>query len=74
MTEELARRKTALDAAARKVAALEQTADAVTNLLTVLARSGFGVEKALWPAALTAEQLPALTEALDRLEKPLEEQ
>ena len=74
MTEELARRKTALDAAARKVAALEQTADAVTNLLTVLARSGFGVEKALWPVALTAEQLPALTEALDRLEKPLEEQ
>ena len=74
MTEELARRKTALDAAARKVTALEQTADAVTNLLTVLARSGFGVEKALWPAALTAEQLPALTEALDRLEKPLGEQ
>ena len=74
MTEELARRKTALDAAARKVAALEQTADAVTNLLTVLARSGFGVEKALWPVALTAEQLPALTETLDRLEKPLEEQ
>ena len=74
MTEELARRKTALDAAARKAAALEQTADAVTNLLTVLARSGFGVEKALWPVALTAEQLPALTEALDRLEKPLEEQ
>ena len=74
MTEELARRKTTLDAAARKVAALEQTADAVTNLLTVLARSGFGVEKALWPVALTAEQLPALTEALDRLEKPLEEQ
>ena len=74
MTEELARRKTALDAAARKVAALEQTADAVTNLLTVLARSGFGVEKALWPVALTAEQLPALTEALDQLEKPLEEQ
>ena len=74
MTEELARRKTALDAAARKVAALDQTADAVTNLLTVLARSGFGVEKALWPVALTAEQLPALTEALDRLEKPLEEQ
>ena len=74
MTEELARRKTALDAAARKVATLEQTADAVTNLLTVLARSGFGVEKALWPVALTAEQLPALTEALDRLEKPLEEQ
>ena len=74
MTEELARRKTALDAAARKVAALEQTADAVTNLLTVLARSGFGVEKALWPVSLTAEQLPALTEALDQLEKPLEEQ
>ena len=45
MTEELARKKSALDAASRKVSGLEQTADTVTNLLTVLSRSGFAVEK-----------------------------
>ena len=43
MTEELARKKSALDAASRKVSGLEQTADTVTNLLTVLNRSGFAV-------------------------------
>ena len=74
MTEELARKKSALDAASRKVSDLEQTADTVTNLLTVLSRSGFAVEKALWPVSLTEDRLPDLTAALDKLEKPLEEQ
>ena len=74
MTEELARKKSTLDAASRKVSGLEQTADAVTNLLTVLSRSGFAVEKALWPVSLTEDRLPDLTAALDKLEKPLEEQ
>ena len=32
------------------------------------------MEKELWPQRLTAEHLPALTEALARIEKPLEEQ
>ena len=74
MTEELARKKSALDAASRKVSGLEQTADTVTNLLTVLSRSGFAAEKALWPVSLTEGRLPDLTAALDKLEKPLEEQ
>ena len=74
MTEELARKKSALDAASRKVSGLEQTADTVTNLLTVLSRSGFAVEKALWPVSLTEDRLPDLTAALDKLEKQLEEQ
>ena len=74
MTEELARKKSALDAASRKVSGLEQTADTVTNLLTVLNRSGFAVEKALWPVSLTEGRLPDLTATLDKLEKPLEEQ
>lgn len=74
MTEELARKKSALDAASRKVSGLEQTADTVTNLLTVLNRSGFAVERALWPVSLTEGRLPDLTAALDKLEKPLEEQ
>ena len=74
MTEELARKKSALDAASRKVSGLEQTADTVTNLLTVLSRSGFAVEKELWPVSLTEGCLPDLTAALDKLEKPLEEQ
>ena len=74
MTEELTRKKSALDATSRKVSGLEQTADTVTNLLTVLDRSGFAVEKALWPVSLTEDRLPDLTAALDKLEKPLEEQ
>ena len=74
MTEELARKKSALDAASRKVSGLEQTADTVTNLLTVLNRSGFAVEKALWPVSLTEDRLPDLTAALNKMEKPLEEQ
>ena len=74
MTEELARKKSALDASSRKVSGLEQTADTVTNLLTVLSRSGFAVEKELWPVSLTEDRLPHLTAALDKLEKPLEGQ
>ena len=74
MTEELARKKSALDAAARTRNGLEATADTITGLLTQLNRSGFAVEKELWPQRLTAEHLPVLTEALARIEKPLEEQ
>ena len=74
LTEELARKKSAVDAASRKVYGLEQTADTVTRLLTVLNRSGFPVEKTLWPVSLTAEQLPALRDTLSAIEKPLEEQ
>ena len=74
MTEELARKKSALDAAARTRNSLEATADTITGLLTQLNRSGFAVEKELWPQRLTAEHLPALTEALACIEKPLEEQ
>ena len=74
LTEELARKKSALDATARTRNSLEATADTITGLLTQLNRSGFAVEKELWPQRLTAEHLPALTEALARIEKPLEEQ
>ena len=74
LTEELARKKSALDAAARTRNGLEATADTITGLLTQLNRSGFAVEKELWPQRLTAEHLPALTEALACIEKPLEEQ
>ena len=74
LTEELARKKSALDAAARTRNGLEATADTITGLLTQLNRSGFAVEKELWPQRLTAEHLPALTEALAHIEKPLEEQ
>ena len=74
LTEELARKKSALDAAARTRNGLETTADTITGLLTQLNRSGFAVEKELWPQRLTAEHLPALTEALACIEKPLEEQ
>ena len=64
LTEELARKKSALDAAARTRNSLEATADTITGLLTQLNRSGFAVEKELWPQRLTAEHLPALTEEL----------
>ena len=46
----------------------------VQSLLQSLQRSGFAVEKSLWPASLTAETLPQLQSALAGLEKPLEEQ
>ena len=74
MTEELARKKSALDAAARRKTETEAAAGTVTALLQKLGRSGFAVEKELWPERLNAETLPALTEALSGLEKPLEEQ
>ena len=74
MTEELAKKKSALDAANRRRADTEAAAGKITALLQALARSGLTVEKNLWPGAVTAETLPGLTEALAALEKPLEEQ
>ena len=74
MTEELAKKKSALDAANRRKADTEAAAVKITALLQALARSGLTVEKTLWPGAVTAETLPGLTEALSALEKPLEEQ
>ena len=74
MTEELAKKKSALDAANRRKADTEEAAVKITALLQALARSGLTVEKTLWPGAVTAETLPGLTEALSNLEKPLEEQ
>ena len=74
MTEELAKKKSALDAANRRRADTEAAAGKITALLQALARSGLTVEKTLWPGAVTAETLPGLTEALAALEKPLEEQ
>ena len=74
MTEELARKKSALDAAARRAAGAEAAANKVTALLQSLGRSGFAIEKDLWPEALRAETLPGLTDALSGVEKPLEEQ
>ena len=74
MTEELARKKSALDAAARRAAGAEAAANKVTALLQSLGRSGFAIGKDLWPEALHAETLPGLTDALSGVEKPLEEQ
>ena len=74
MTEELARKKSALDAAARRAAGAEAAANKVTALLQSLGRSGFAIGKDLWPEALRAETLPSLTDALSGVEKPLEEQ
>ena len=74
MTEELARKKSALDAAARRAVGAEAAANKVTALLQSLGRSGFAIEKDLWPEALRAETLPGLTDALSGVEKPLEEQ
>ena len=74
MTEELARKKSALDAAARRAAGAEAAANKVTALLQSLGRSGFAIGKDLWPEALRAETLPGLTDALSGVEKPLEEQ
>ena len=74
MTEELARKKSALDAAARCAAGAEAAANKVTALLQSLGRSGFAIGKDLWPEALRAETLPGLTDALSGVEKPLEEQ
>ena len=74
LTEELARKKSALDAAARRAAGAEAAANKVTALLQSLGRSGFAIGKDLWPEALRAETLPGLTDALSGVEKPLEEQ
>ena len=74
MTEELAKKKSALDAANRRKADTEAAAVKITALLQALARSGLPVEKNLWPGTVTAETLPGLTDALSALEKPLEEQ
>ena len=74
MTEELARKKSALDAAACRAAGAETAANKVTALLQSLGRSGFAIGKDLWPEALRAETLPGLTDALSGVEKPLEEQ
>jgi len=74
LSEELARKKTALDKAGRDASRSETAAGKVQSLLQSLQRSGFSVEKSLWPASLTAETLPQLQSALAGLEKPLEEQ
>ena len=74
LSEELARKKTALDKAGRDASRSEAAAGNVQSLLQSLQRSGFAVEKSLWPASLTAETLPHLQSALAGLEKPLEEQ
>ena len=74
LSEELARKKTALDKASRDASRSEAAAGNVQSLLQSLQRSGFAVEKSLWPASLTAETLPQLQSALAGLEKPLEEQ
>ena len=74
LSEELSRKKTALDKASRAAAKSESAAGKVQTLLQSLHRSGFSVEKTLWPASLTAETLPQLQAALAGLEKPLEEQ
>ena len=74
LSEELARKKTALDKAGRDASRSETAAGKVQILLQSLQRSGFAVEKSLWPASLTAETLPQLQSALAGLEKPLEEQ
>ena len=73
LSEELARKKTALDKAGRDASRSEAAAGNVQSLLQSLQRSGFAVEKSLWPASLTAETLPQLQSALTGLEKPLEE-
>ena len=74
LTEELAKKKSALDTANRRKADTEAAAVKITALLQALARSGLTVEKTLWPGAVSPETLPGLTEALSALEKPLEEQ
>ena len=71
MTEELSRRKTALDAAARRAAQAEKAAERTAALLAVLRRSGFA---SAWKLEeLTADTLPQLTDWLTAQEKPLEE-
>ena len=71
MEEELSRRKTAQDAAARKAAQAEGAASKAEALLTALRRSGFASGWKL--ENLTADTLPQLTDWLAAQEKPLEE-
>ena len=71
MEEELSRRKTAQDAAARKAAQAEDAAFKAEALLTALRRSGFASGWKL--ENLTADTLPQLTDWLCRAGKPLEE-
>ena len=71
MTEELSRRKTALEAAARKAEKAEKAAQRTGTLLAALRRSGFA--PVLKMEELTAQTLPELTAWLSAQEKPLEE-
>ena len=71
MEEELSRRKTAQDAAARKAAQAEDAASKAEALLTALRRSGFASGWKL--ENLTADTLPQLTDWLAAQEKRLEE-
>ena len=69
LSEELARKKAALDKAGRDASRSEAAAGNVQSLLQSLQRSGFAVEKSLWPASLTAETLPQLQSALAGLDE-----
>ena len=71
MTEELTRRKTALDTAARREAQAQKAADSTDAVLAVLRRCGFAAQQKM--ADLTADTLPQLTGWLTAQEKPLEE-
>ena len=71
LTEELSRRKTALDTAARKAEKAESALARTQSLLAVLRRSGFA--SGIRAETLTAEELPQLTAWLSAQEKPLEE-
>ena len=71
LSEELAHRQTALDAAARRADSAEKAAEKTGNLLAVLRRSGFAAGQKM--ADLTPDTLPALTDWLTAQEKPLEE-
>ena len=71
LTEELSRRKTALDTAARKAEKAESALAHTQSLLAVLRRSGFAA--GIKAEELTADTLPQLTAWLSAQEKPLEE-
>ena len=71
LTEELSRRKTALDTAARKAEKAESALARTQSLLAVLRRSGFAA--GIKAEELTADTLPQLTTWLSAQEKPLEE-
>lgn len=73
MTEELTRRRNALQQAQRAAAKTEAAAEHADTLLAILRRSGFTDAPAANTAAVTMETLPALTGWLAAQEKPLEE-